>query len=128
MFSQACVKNSVHGGVYTPSTPRQTPSPLQADTPGQILSPLGRHPLGRPPPPSDAHCSGRYASYWNAFMFKINSLTLCHFIRLIKDSSTATVDGTSYVLVYLVYCQGFTAIKVNQVSPKSLKKNSKHVF
>ena len=25
----------------------------------------GRHP---PPPPADGHCSGRYASYWNAFL------------------------------------------------------------
>ena len=29
---------------------------------------LGRHPLGRHPPPQDGHCSGRYASYWNAFL------------------------------------------------------------
>ena len=38
IFSQACVKNSVHGGeeVYTP---------WQADTlPGQTPTPLGRHP------------------------------------------------------------------------------------
>ena len=46
-----------------------TPS-WQADTP------LGRppirqtHPLGRhPTPPSDGYCSGRYASYWNAFLY-----------------------------------------------------------
>ena len=49
MFSQACVKNSVH--------PRQT-------------SPLGRPP--KPPLPSDGHCSGWYASYWNAFLFKLS--------------------------------------------------------
>ena len=85
MFSQACVKNSVHSGVYptmywaggvcisvctgrvcvadTPwadTHPRQTPSSW-ADTPRQT-------------PPwadtsSDGHCSGRYASYWNAFLF-----------------------------------------------------------
>ena len=24
----------------------------------------------RPPPPRDSHCCGRYASYWNAFLFK----------------------------------------------------------
>ena len=70
MFSQACVKNSVHGGVCLSAcwdTPpwRQTPSPrsrhpsleadtslcsqtppLEADTP----PPGGRHPLGRHPP------------------------------------------------------------------------------
>ena len=39
----------------------------------------GRHPLGRhptlqgrptPPPPPGGRCSGRYASYWNAFLFR----------------------------------------------------------
>ena len=49
MFSQACVKNSVQGGVYTTgqTLPRQTP-PLR-----------------------DSHCSGRYASYWNAFLLPL---------------------------------------------------------
>ena len=48
--------------------PRQTPHP-QADTPlgkpslWQTPPPLGRH------PPVDGHCSRRYASYWNAFLF-----------------------------------------------------------
>ena len=37
-----------------------------ADTPGQTL-PLGRH------PPADGYCSGRYASYWNAFLFESSS-------------------------------------------------------
>ena len=60
MFSQASVSHSVHrgqGGVcQTP--PGQTPLP-QADTP----------PGQTPPPTSDSHCRGRYASYWNAFLF-----------------------------------------------------------
>ena len=30
----------------------------------------GRPPPGRPPPP-DGQCSGRYASYWNAFLLKL---------------------------------------------------------
>ena len=61
MFSQACVKNSVHrgGGVH----------------------PLGRHPLAdtdTPPPSLDGHCSGRYASYLNAFLYYLKmSLSLC---------------------------------------------------
>ena len=45
----------------------------QADTP------LGRHPIPQaypqdrhPPPPQDGHCSGRYASYWNAFLCVID--------------------------------------------------------
>ena len=64
-------------GAYTPpweQTPpqKQTP-PQEADTP-----PRGRHPLGAdtPHPPSEAgsgirSMSGRYASYWNAFLFDI---------------------------------------------------------
>ena len=31
---------------------------------------FGRHPPDRyPPPRADGYCSGRYASYWNAFLF-----------------------------------------------------------
>ena len=55
----------------------------QADTTPQAdnlwADPMGRHPPGQTPPwadtpqadtlPSDGHCSGRYASYWNAFLF-----------------------------------------------------------
>ena len=37
-------------------------------TGGEVYTPLGRYPpLGRHPP--DGHWSGRYASYWNAFLF-----------------------------------------------------------
>ena len=39
--------------------PGQTPP--WADTPGQMHTP-------RQTPPSSGHCSGRYASYWNAFL------------------------------------------------------------
>ena len=53
--SEACVKNSVHGGVVSQHVPpdrhppRQTP-PWVDTTPGQT-PPLGRHPpLGQPPP------------------------------------------------------------------------------
>ena len=67
IFSQACVKNSVHrnggvsasvhAGIHTPPTPRQTPP--EADTP--------------PPPTAEGYCCGRYASYWNAFLFPDNN-------------------------------------------------------
>ena len=33
----------------------------------EILNPPPLNPP--PPPPPDGHCSGRYASYWNAFLF-----------------------------------------------------------
>ena len=86
MFSQACVKNSVHRGggfclwvwgqggclplgpagmyiLLRQKRPRQTPS-LQADT-----MPLQQtdHPS-----PRDGHCSRRYASYWNVFLFYLD--------------------------------------------------------
>ena len=71
--------------------PRQTPTQPVTFLGRHLLGrhPLGRHPqadttLGRHPPragtpqadtpradtlpPSDGHCSGRYASYWNAFL------------------------------------------------------------
>ena len=64
MFSQACVKNSVHG---------EGGEPPQTDTPTLRQTPPGRHAPGRhlSPglPPRNGHCSGRYASYWNAFLF-----------------------------------------------------------
>ena len=86
MFLQACVKDSVceGGGRVSQHAPGKTPSP-----PGQ--TPRGRHPLDRhpradtspgqtppcpvhagiPPPSADGHCSGRYASYWNAFLLNM---------------------------------------------------------
>ena len=55
------------------ANPWQTP-PL-ADTP------LGRDPPGQtPPPPADCHCSGRYASYWNAFLF-IQNFTILYIFQ-----------------------------------------------
>ena len=87
MFSQACVKNSDHGGRCTPPLGRQADNPLGRHPHGQhppmgrhppgrqVDTPLGRHPLGQTstqadtPPTSDGHCSGRYASYWKAFLF-----------------------------------------------------------
>ena len=55
MFSQVCVKNSVHGvGGVSQHALRQTPSR------GRHLSPSEDTPHG--------HCSGRYTSYWNALL------------------------------------------------------------
>ena len=82
MFSQVSVILSMGQGClpycmlgHTP--PGQTPP--ETDTPlGQTHHPLDRHTLPldthpkadmRPPPPRDGHCSARYASYWNAFLF-----------------------------------------------------------
>ena len=45
---------------------------------GNVFTPVcdsvhrgGVHPPGRHRPPPDGHCSGRYASYWNAFLWKL---------------------------------------------------------
>ena len=44
----------------------------QVDTPpSRHPPPLGRHPSGQTPVPTDSYCSRRYASYWNTFLFDI---------------------------------------------------------
>ena len=48
-------------------TPRQTPPPLR-QTP-RADTPLGKTPPWADTPLRDGHCSGRYAFYWNAFLF-----------------------------------------------------------
>ena len=95
MFSQACVKNSVHrgeGGCIQHAlgqTPRvgipactgsETPTPLPGKYPSMHWGrPLGRYPSihwSRQPRQADTpdgHCSGRYAPYWNAFLLNICS-------------------------------------------------------
>ena len=52
------------GGRGVWQTPQKQPSPPVAEPPLQ-----NRHPN---PPPRDSHCSGQYASYWNAFLLKGN--------------------------------------------------------
>ena len=74
MFSQACVKNSVHrGGINPPrlTPPRHThnPHPTMGRPPSQTHTPLGRH-LPWADSPLDGHCSRRYTSYWNAFLLQ----------------------------------------------------------
>ena len=86
MFSQTCVKNSVHGeggclpkGMlgYTHPPRADTPSrqtPLGQTPPSRWTPPLSRPPGRHPPALWDARIrstSGRYASYWNAFLFYI---------------------------------------------------------
>ena len=95
MFLQACVcpegglSASVHGGIPPPGS-RHPPGadnlppgadPLgaatpQKQTPPQRDTPRSRHPArsrhhppGADTPTRDGHCCGRYASYWNAFLF-----------------------------------------------------------
>ena len=49
-------------------TPLGRYSPIQPPTPGR--HPPGQTtPLSQTPPLPNGHCSGRYASYWNAFLY-----------------------------------------------------------
>ena len=121
IFSVACVKNSVHkgGGSTWAGTPRQVhPSagtPQAGTPPGrytpQAGTPLGRYTPdrytpwagnlpglpGRHPPLSSAcweiwAASGRYASYWNAFL-------VVHYIHLECNSGTTGYVWSSMVLI-----------------------------
>ena len=72
MFSQSCIKNSVHrgegrawwGAVSQHALDRVCGSPWQT---------LDREGVADLP---DSHCSGRYTSYWNAFLFSMRILSL----------------------------------------------------
>ena len=67
MFSQACVKNSVHSEVYT-LLGRHPPS---ADTPSWA------DPPPQQTPQVDGYCSRRYSSYWNAFLSTFRFVVNC---------------------------------------------------
>ena len=59
-----------------------TTTPLEADPPGRRHPPGGRPPQKEVPPPGIRSMSGRYASYWNAYLLAIipilTSETLLH--------------------------------------------------
>ena len=65
VFTSVCQEFCPLGDVHPTgqTTPRQT---LPVQTHPQADTPLVRHPPGRHPQ-ADGYCSGRYASYWNAF-------------------------------------------------------------
>ena len=75
-------RDQVHppGTRYTPQD--QVHPPGTRYTPGTRYIPWTRYtPLGPGTPPSrDGYCCGRYASYWNAFLFRIadaHSISYC---------------------------------------------------
>ena len=73
IFSQACVKNSVHGGGVSASVHAGIPHGSRHTPPDQTPSPPDQTPpREQTPPRADSairSTSGRYASYWNAFLF-----------------------------------------------------------
>ena len=76
IFSQACVKNSVHGGGVCLSACWDTPWTRHPPGTRQTPPGPGRPPLDGEPLPWEADSSirstsGRYASYWNAFLFNL---------------------------------------------------------
>ena len=77
MFSQASVILSTEG--------RRIPS---GQTPPAGQTSLRQTPPSRHPPPRDSHCSGRYASYWNAFLYwqHLRKVPECHLISLIQGA------------------------------------------
>ena len=72
IFAPVC--HSVHGGEYLGRYPPGQVHPL-ASTPPSRYTPFwaGTPPAGTPP---QAGTSGRYASYWNAFLLSFNAVSL----------------------------------------------------
>ena len=96
MFLHVSVRHSVHRG-YTP--PRQTIS-LKTDTP------LGRH--SQADTPQDGHCSGQYASYWNAFLltsdFENNFPALPIQCKFLYKTAILNISTTNCLLLKLKFC------------------------
>ena len=78
--------------------PWEQPSPLGADPPHQTPPP------GADPPPREADSSirstsGRYASYWNAFLF-VNSVAFCFRQEPSKSLYHRTLEENTFLVVY----------------------------
>ena len=101
MFSQASVCSTPRGGRRggSPTPPGQHPSPDNtrlnldnpAPSPGQHPTPA-QHP-SHPGSRDQANTSGRYASYWNAFLLSLNS-----------TSSVKTFSKTPILLTLPTLC------------------------
>ena len=61
---------SVHAGIVHPRSrhPIRSRHPPEQTPPGADTPPVADTP---PPEQADGYCCGRYASYWNAFLFKM---------------------------------------------------------
>ena len=47
------------------------PACTRTDLPHPGGADISQHALGKTPPPRDGYYCGRYASYWNAFLFNV---------------------------------------------------------
>ena len=79
-------------------TPLEQTPPPGADTPQSRQPPRADPPEQTPPrtkytpgtkytPPKYGHCCGRYASYWNAFLFRINMCVLKIIFDIANENS-----------------------------------------
>ena len=112
-----CVCHSVHrgGGVCLSAswdtTAQETPpeqTPPGADTPLPKQTPPGsRHPPQEQTPSQDGYCCGRYASYWNAFLFNYIVIILgtvsahLHLANAKKVGGKTKIEGNSCFLLPL---------------------------
>ena len=78
MSLEACVSHSVHRGEGWTETPLWTETPFSGQ---RHLSLTETLPWTETPSltSTGSHCSGRYASYWNAFLFSTFSCCIEHF-------------------------------------------------
>ena len=90
IFSQVCVKNSVHRGIGSVSVHAGIHTPW-ADTPLQTPPCWDRH----------GYCCGRYASYWNAFLFLYSFYLMFHEKYNCAPSPTTKVQLHSPVATFI---------------------------
>ena len=75
LCQEFCPQGGGRGGVHPwadtsqADTSHRQKAPLGRYSPGQ--TPSSRHPRAGTPSQEDGYCSGRYASYWNVFLFSI---------------------------------------------------------
>ena len=127
MFLHLFVSHSVHRGVLPqcmmgyhtplgPGTPKSRPP-----GPGTPMSPPEQtHPLGPGAPRADGYCCGRYASYWNAFLF----LNVCPFC------GPLVLDFREWAVLFMLgrgICVTHSQIITSDATPADLLAGSKAV-
>ena len=93
------------GPEIPPPKSRHTPPPTGAGTPSPSRPPA---PGAGTPPPADGYCCGRYASYWNAFLFwkAMRAFVMwSHRCRALSFGSTSecTQRTHSHIVVHVLW-------------------------